>query len=352
MILIIGGAGSGKLAFAKRLLGATDDGIDVARLGTAPVLAGAQELVRPTAHGARALGPASVAQLADELSARKAVIVDEVGCGIVPIDADERAWREAAGRLSCELAKRACAVVRMVAGVPELIKGALPDVAPVAAQSAKAAPAPFQIVLIRHGATPGNRLRRYVGARTDESIDGAAQAELARTAARLAGAAPERVFTSGMRRTDETARILFPAARIVSVPDLREMDFGAFEARSAADMEDNAAYRAWVDGGCAGACPGGESCAQFVARTVRAFLKTVRAARARGDARAVFVVHGGTVAALLSTLSEREIGYFDVKTPHGGAWRASFEDGVLFDCEPVSLGELAGNAHDRGDAAC
>ena len=31
-------------------------------------------------------------------------------------------------------------------------------------------------------------------------------------------------------------------------------------------MEHDAAYRAWVDGGCAGRCPGGEDRAEYTAR--------------------------------------------------------------------------------------
>ncbi|MFR7736011.1 MAG: histidine phosphatase family protein [Eggerthella lenta] len=40
-----------------------------------------------------------------------------------------------------------------------------------------------------------------------------------------------RVITSGMARTDQTARILFPNAELMACPGLREMDFGDFEAK-------------------------------------------------------------------------------------------------------------------------
>ena len=51
---------------------------------------------------------------------------DEVGCGIVPIDRADEAWREAVGRLCCALAAEADAVVRVIAGVPQYIKGEKP----------------------------------------------------------------------------------------------------------------------------------------------------------------------------------------------------------------------------------
>ena len=54
------------------------------------------------------------------------VIATEVGGGVVPMDADQRAAREAAGRLACLLAARAECVVQMFCGIPTILKGELP----------------------------------------------------------------------------------------------------------------------------------------------------------------------------------------------------------------------------------
>ena len=43
---------------------------------------------------------------------------------VVPVDKNERAAREAAGRLGCLLAQRADAVVRVFCGIPVYLKGA------------------------------------------------------------------------------------------------------------------------------------------------------------------------------------------------------------------------------------
>ena len=65
--------------------------------------------------------------LADELSARyDVVIATEIGGGVVPMDAGQRAAREAAGRLGCLLAARADIVVEMFCGIPTALKGELP----------------------------------------------------------------------------------------------------------------------------------------------------------------------------------------------------------------------------------
>ena len=60
--------------------------------------------------------------LSQELARHEVVIATEVGGGVVPVDAGERAAREAAGRLSCLLARRAERVVRVFCGLPMVLK--------------------------------------------------------------------------------------------------------------------------------------------------------------------------------------------------------------------------------------
>ena len=61
--------------------------------------------------------------LADELASKEIIIADEIGCGLVPLDASEREKRERAGRLACMLAERADTVIRVVCGCPQILKG-------------------------------------------------------------------------------------------------------------------------------------------------------------------------------------------------------------------------------------
>ena len=50
------------------------------------------------------------------------VTANEVGGGIVPMDAEERAWREACGRALCALAEHASQVTRVVCGLGVRLK--------------------------------------------------------------------------------------------------------------------------------------------------------------------------------------------------------------------------------------
>ncbi len=118
MILVVGGLGAGKRSFVKESLGYTE--ADMAReiAEDKPVLPDLHEHIR-AAGGFREEWFAA-------LCAKRVVLCCEVGCGVVPVQAKERHWRDEVGRASARLAAEASAVVRMVCGVPQVIKGVLP----------------------------------------------------------------------------------------------------------------------------------------------------------------------------------------------------------------------------------
>ncbi len=118
MILIIGGAGAGKRAYALSALRlAKEDLSDDPFSGTSAVYA-LQDWV--SNHPGRAADALPVLLL------KRAVLCDEVGSGVVPMSARERAAREETGRLCIALAREAASVVRVVCGIPQAIKGELP----------------------------------------------------------------------------------------------------------------------------------------------------------------------------------------------------------------------------------
>ena len=105
MMFVIGGMGSGRHCF-------------VARLGLDPAW------VCDVSEEDYAGSEEQRAVRADELCEQFEVLIGtEVGCGIVPMDAEERAKRERRGRLQCLIAERADRVVRMCCGIPQVIKG-------------------------------------------------------------------------------------------------------------------------------------------------------------------------------------------------------------------------------------
>ena len=113
MVLILGGKGAGKRAYA-RALGYREDQISPRLEDPAPVLCSLEELVREDPENALSLIPS--------LLKKEVVICCEVGSGVIPIAREDRFFREQTGRLCVSLAKEAKTVVRIVAGIPQILK--------------------------------------------------------------------------------------------------------------------------------------------------------------------------------------------------------------------------------------
>ena len=125
------------------------------------------------------------------------------------------------------------------------------------------------------------------------------------------------MYVSPLCRAVDTARVLFPAARLVPVHDLREMCFGIFEGRNYVEMERDPDYLAWVGDDCMGRCPGGESRAEFSDRTCAAFASLVDEALARGAEMLVVMAHGGTQMAVMEAFAIPSRPYFSWGLPCG-----------------------------------
>jgi adenosyl cobinamide kinase/adenosyl cobinamide phosphate guanylyltransferase len=115
VVLVIGGISSGKRSYVKKHFGYSDSDLADAVLDGRPVVYNVQDLVFA--------GRATYEQLLESLQSKEVVICNEVGSGVVPIDRDERAARDTAGRLCMALAERATMVVRLTCGIPAVIKG-------------------------------------------------------------------------------------------------------------------------------------------------------------------------------------------------------------------------------------
>ncbi len=170
------------------------------------------------------------------------------------------------------------------------------------------------IYLLRHGETAYNAEKRYQGVR-DIPLSDAGRAKL-----RRADFSPRTVYVSPLCRARESASILFPTAAQTVVPGLREMCFGAFEGRNYEEMEHDPAYRAWVDGGCMGRCPGGESRAEFSERVCAAFDRLADAAVRAGENTLVIAAHGGTQMAVLERYAVPRRDYYAWCAPNGGGY--------------------------------
>ena len=122
MHLILGGASQGKTEYAKKLYDLSDADVFTCAGTEIPADARAvchlERFARAcTERGLDALEAWDALRLAPEV-----VLCDEISCGVVPIDAVDRLWREETGRLLAALAARAEKVTRVFCGLPLELK--------------------------------------------------------------------------------------------------------------------------------------------------------------------------------------------------------------------------------------
>lgn len=122
MKLIIGGAGQGKLLYTMRKYGISQQNV-AKKFSTAcekPVFDTFQQAVR----NALQEGKSPEKELERVILANPEVIIicDEVGCGVVPVQREERIWRETVGRLCCRIAEQADSVERVFCGISMKLK--------------------------------------------------------------------------------------------------------------------------------------------------------------------------------------------------------------------------------------
>lgn len=170
------------------------------------------------------------------------------------------------------------------------------------------------IYLLRHGLTEYNAQKRYQGQR-DIPLSAEGLAQLCK-----ADIEPEVVYVTPLRRTSQTARVLFPGAKLVVIDGLKEMCFGSFEGRNYIEMEHDADYQAWVAANCESKCPDGERKEEFSARICAAFSALVDEALAKGEKQLVIMAHGGTQMAAMERYVLPHRDYYEWCGPNAGGY--------------------------------
>lgn len=126
MVMVTGGAFQGKRECLKRLYKLSDKDIisgadcNIEDVFTASAVSDYHELVRRL--------------IADNIDAseftgrfckenpKAAVIINEIGCGIIPVEKSERIYREEVGKAGCIIAAHSETVIRVFCGIPQIIK--------------------------------------------------------------------------------------------------------------------------------------------------------------------------------------------------------------------------------------
>lgn len=128
MILIIGGAHQGKLAYAREKypeVSWTDGGTcGEEELSSCGAVFGFHKFIERMMREGKGLK--ELTEMADRILLQNPdviIVTDEIGYGIVPADAFEREYRENTGRVCTALAAKAEEVHRVICGIGVKIKG-------------------------------------------------------------------------------------------------------------------------------------------------------------------------------------------------------------------------------------
>ena len=186
----------------------------------------------------------------------------------------------------------------------------------------------MKLIFIRHGKTAGNCEKRYIGT-TDEPLCEEGRAGLLDKRYPAA----DIVIASPMKRCLETAKLLYPGQKPVLYDGLRECDFGAFEGKNYLELSKDPDYQRWIDSAGTLPFPGGERIEDFKRRCVEAFEAAV-CAYSSADSLA-FVVHGGTVMAVMERYALPKKDYYDFQVGNGCGYTAFFDGKAIFDIEEL-----------------
>lgn len=159
--------------------------------------------------------------------------------------------------------------------------------------------APLDLYLVRHGQTAWNLEKRLQGA-TDNALNETGRRQAADLVQRLAGVRFERIYSSGLKRAQETAAAFAGNTPVIPLTALNERSFGKFEGifedeRSGGLYAEFARRGAVLDD----ALDGGESL-QSQADRVKAAVREITARHRSGSV--AIVAHGGVNPLALAAL--------------------------------------------------
>jgi len=154
-----------------------------------------------------------------------------------------------------------------------------------------------KLYIIRHGRTEANENHQYCGASDLPLSDSGAAA--------LAGICYDvplcRFFTSGMKRTEQTLRLLFGEVPHEQDGRFREIHFGDFERHTYEELRDRADYQSWINHDGQTAPPNGESFSQFRERVLEGLRDLLMI-----EEPTVLITHGGVIALIMEHLFPEE----------------------------------------------
>lgn len=154
------------------------------------------------------------------------------------------------------------------------------------------------LVLVRHGQTDGSVEKKYCGS-LDIPLNDQGRSQSEKLALRIKAFNINRVYSSDLKRAIQTAHIVFKGQQVVSLPVLREMNFGILEGLTFTQAIEQFPdiYKAWINCPWSITLPQAESFKDFRARV----LGGLEGLLAKNIGQSIAVVsHSGPIRVILS----------------------------------------------------
>ena len=170
--------------------------------------------------------------------------------------------------------------------------------------------------LIRHGETDFNKKRFFYG-KADVSINETGKEQAALLHQLMKGRSISQVYTSRLKRTQETAAIIFPDHTPMAYKALNERDFGLWEGRTANEIQ--AAFplvwEEWLESPFKVTPSKAEPFNKFKERV----WSIVQEIRETADSEIVIVGHLGVLRLIYQYLVNTEADFWSIDIPQGTA---------------------------------
>jgi alpha-ribazole phosphatase len=183
----------------------------------------------------------------------------------------------------------------------------------------------MDLFFVRHGITDWNKEKRYLG-HTDREVINSELGQLTELKDELKKINFDHVFTSDLRRCQETLSYLHLSSPASVDTRLREMNFGDWEGKTYEELKHDPAYRNWIDNWEQGSTPNGESGEGFKVRINSFFnelFQRILENTTNSNQKILVMTHGGVIRYFVSKMvSSHTFWNFIVK--HGQGIRLSF----------------------------
>lgn len=163
----------------------------------------------------------------------------------------------------------------------------------------------IKIRLIRHGKTYANEQKLYYGF-SDISLSNNGIDQLNMLKKQIKYEKANFFVTSGLKRANQTLKILFGNVDYVEDESFKEMNFGDFELKSYENLKHNKDYLKWIENIEKNEIPNGETKKQFEKRVINGFNNLLKNCIKNEIKDVVLICHSGVISVIMMHLFNEE----------------------------------------------